>query len=239
MSTADCPACDAPILVVDGSRHGGQREAFDPGPGTGEHYDTKLSADLSHIEIPAAGASNLRGRIPLHRNHRWTCREQMRVPADRPVPHIGGYSQGAAPRRDAQPAPEQSWPQPWDGITGTVRDDLGDLLSLAPEAMPRRRLMIAMTYGWYRAAAGMTARRMQGPQQGDLVVETASGRKPGGERKGIGILLGRRREAPGEDSRSPADAWYVQYGPGEQDVERWEGAAFIAVLTSDRASDGA
>lgn len=236
MTTSPCPACDAPILIADGSRHGGIRMPFDPEPGIGDHYDTQLAADLSHVVRSAAAAGNLKGRIPLYRAHMWTCTQGMRIPADQPLPMLQGYSHKAAPRKDALLAAEPSWPMPWEGIKGTARDS-DDLLSLEPAAMPRRRLMTGMALAAYRSASGQAARRMQNPQPGDLVVETATARKPGGERKGFGVLLARRREPAGDgESRASADAWYVQYGPDEQDVERWEGGAFVAVLTDDRSS---
>lgn len=92
-----CPACGEEILVVQASRRGGQLEAFDPEPSLdGGEHNTLLSEDRAFIVHPAAKTGNLRGRVELHRPHRYTCRAQMRIPGDRPLPAIGGYSQAAA-----------------------------------------------------------------------------------------------------------------------------------------------
>lgn len=78
-----CAACGQPILVVSASRWGGTRLPFDPEPGTGRHYDTMLAADLSHITASMG---------PLYRDHRWSCPQGLKVPVDRALPDIGGYS---------------------------------------------------------------------------------------------------------------------------------------------------
>jgi hypothetical protein len=262
----NCPACDAPILLVAGARQGGTLEVFDPVPVLGgDHYDTQLAADLSHISLVAAAAQNLKGRVALYRNHRWSCPKAMRVPADQVLPAWGGYSHGGAPGKGpVTEAVVPVLPQPWQGITGTARDG-DDLLSLAPEAMPRRRMMLMMALVQYRAvsvpnpgpAVAQMGRRMRDPQPGDLVAEISAARRLGSEQRGFGILLGRRREwvSPeaewmtaledepdyqhgNDDGRAGGDAAYVQYGPGEKDVARWTAAAFIAILTDDRLLDG-
>lgn len=87
MTEITCPACDRPILVVNASRWGGMRLPYDPEPGIGEHCDTMLAADLSHV-IAASPAA--KGTIPLYRNHRRSC--TLKVPMDRALPDIGGYS---------------------------------------------------------------------------------------------------------------------------------------------------
>lgn len=254
--TQPCPACGAAILVVDGSRHGGQKEAFDPDPGNGDRYNTKLSADLSCIDIPAAGAGNLMGRIPLYRSHRWTCTAQMRIPSDRPLPRIGGYSHKAAARKGDVAPPEPSWPQPWEGIKGSERDG-SDLLSLEEEAMPRRRVMVMMALAQYSATqvgspapkVAQMGRRMRSPQPGDLVVEVTRAHGPLSEHRGFGILLAARKEwvqsdgewaalpaGQREEGRSVGEAWYIQYGPEPGDVARWTDAQVVAVLADERVS---
>lgn len=95
----DCPACAVPILVTEGSRHGGQLEAFDPEPGTGPRYDVLLAPDLSCIALSSVGAGHLKGSVPLYRRHQWSCAEGMRVPMTRALPGIGGYSHKAAARK--------------------------------------------------------------------------------------------------------------------------------------------
>jgi hypothetical protein len=247
MSREWCPACEAPVLLVDGARQGGTKQVFDPVPGTGPHYDTRLSDDLTHVAAPAAAAQNLKGRMPLYRSHRWSCPNQLKVPAGKKCPSWGGYSQAAAASRE--PAPEPSWPQPWTGIRGTARDR-DDLLSLEPAAMPRRRLMAAMALALHRAtltgpAAAVTGRRVREPVPGDVVAEVTTARKPGSERRGFGVLVARRREwvsaeaayslAMGDDGdemrgegAAGGEVFYVQFGPGERDVVRWECGEFVA-----------
>lgn len=80
--TRTCPACNQPILVVASSRWGGTLLPFDPEPGTGRHYDTMLSADLSHVTASMG---------PLYRGHVWSCLEGLKVPLDKALPGWGGY----------------------------------------------------------------------------------------------------------------------------------------------------
>jgi hypothetical protein len=192
----------------------------------------------------------------------WSCPAGLKVPAGRPCPSWAGYAQAAATGRAAtEPAP---LPHPWAGIKGTVRDG-SDLLSLAAAAMPRRRVMVMMALAAYRAvtspgspapAVAQMSRRMRNPEPGDLVVEVSAARRPGSERRGLGILLAHRRESlspeweyshamgdeaeelSGNDAQPggdiAADAFYVQYGPGERDVCRWDSAQLVAVLGDER-----
>ena len=244
-----CPACDASVLLVAGSRRGGTPTAFDPDPRTGaDGYDTKLSDDLSHVAVP--GAAHLMGHWPLYREHSvMTCPQGLRVPAGRSCPSWAGYAQAAAGPKPAPAAP--SWPQPWEGIQGTTHDD-SDLLSLRKTAMPRRRIMVAMAMSTYRATlagnpgpvAAEIGRRIRSPQPGDLVAEVTGARNPGSEREGLGILLARRREwlqsdedwTGGTDGRPVGDVSYVQYGPEAEDVARLNGdSQLIALQAYDRA----
>jgi hypothetical protein len=141
-------------------------------------------------------------------------------------------------------------PQPWEGINGTVRDS-DDLLSLEDEAMPRRRRMVMMALLLRKTTlvghpAPIVARiyeRMEHPQPGDLVVETTTAWRPDSEYRGFGILLACRREwcladadwaaylaeNPQDDERLADRYWYVQYGPGERDITRWEDCDFTAI----------
>jgi len=142
-------------------------------------------------------------------------------------------------------------PQPWEGVNGTEQTG-DDLLSLEDEAMPRRRQMIMMALLLHRATlvgnpAPVVRRiwdRISAPQPGDLVVETTCARRPGSEHRGFGILLSHRREwcladtdwaaylaeNPQDDERTTDNYWYVQYGPGERDIARWENCDFMAIL---------
>ena len=243
-----CPACDAAILLVAGSRRGGTPTAFDPDPRSGaDGYDTKLHDDMSHVAVPGSSAAHLMGHIPLYRAHtKMTCPAHLLVPAGRSCPSWAGYSQAAAGPKPPAAAP--SWPQPWEGIEGTVRDD-SDLLSLRKTAMPRRRIMVAMAMSTYRATlagnpgpvAAEIGRRIRSPQPGDLVAEVTQARNPGSEREGLGILLARRREwlvsdedwAGGPDGRPVGDVSYVQYGPKVGDVARLNGDSQLIVLPAD------
>ena len=254
--TKPCPACDLLILVAAPSRWGGTPIPFDPIPGTGGHHDTALSADLSHVAVHAAAAGNLKGKVPLYQAHMWTCPRKMRIPGDRAMTDLQGYSQAAAgwtgdPIPPAVDAEVLS--QPWEGIKGTPRD-CDDLLSLDDTALPRRRMMTAMTRTLYRAVnavpaapeARRIAERMRNPQTGDLVTEITSD-----GHRGFGVLLERRRERAGypamsaatnfpsrevrgNDLGSSGDIRYVQYGPDALDVARWDCAQFITVLVDDR-----
>jgi len=131
--------------------------------------------------------------------------------------------------------------------------------------MPRRRVMVMMALAAYRAvtspgspapAVAQMGRRMRNTEPGDLVVEVSAARRPGSERRGLGILLAHRRESltteweyanamgdeteelSGNESRAAdaiaADAYYVQYGPGERHVARWDSAQLIACMGSER-----
>lgn len=261
---AICPACDANVLVVEATRQGGTApQVFDPQPGTGDRYDTKLSDDLAYVAVPAVSAQNLRGRIPLYRSHRWSCPNQLKVRPPRACPSWGGYSQAASGGKDAATAAISvpSWPQPWQGVKGAARR-ADDLLSLDDAAMPRRRMMVTMALNLYQATligqltpdAMRMGKRLRDPRTGDVVCEVTAAARPGGERRGFGILLDRRREwlpleaeyslamgdepdeLSGDGSQGAGDVWYLQYGPGPEDVARWDNAGFIAVVADDRAS---
>ena len=266
MSQEICPACDAKILLVDGHRQGGTKEVFDPQPSTGPRHNTRLSADLTHIATPAASAGNLIGRMPLYRPHRYSCPNGLKVRPPRSCPSWGGYSQAAAARKDAAGAElaVPGWPQPWAGIRGVPRED-SDLLSLDPEAMPRRRLMATMALNLYHAtltgqlspSAVQMGRRVREPRPGDLVVEVTTARKPGSERRGFGVLLAKRREwvsAEAEIARlmddgagdfpdevrgdgGAGEVWYVQFGPAAKDIARWERCDWVAALADDREDE--
>lgn len=150
-------------------------------------------------------------------------------------------------------------PQPWEGINGTLRE-ADDLLSLEDKAMPRRRRMVTMALLLHKAtlvgnpapAVQRMHERMYRPEPGDLVVETTTAWRPGNEVRGFGILLGHRREwcstdeewavslaeEPGDDERMADHYWYVQYGPGERDIARWEDCAFVAMPDDPEIGEG-
>lgn len=153
----------------------------------------------------------------------------------------------------------ENWPQPWEGVNGTVRDG-DDLLSLEESAIPRRDMMIGMArclssatlVGQPAPVVRRMSDRMRAPQPGDLVFErTMTSRGGDSALKGFGILLLKRREWAetdedfaremadepeefrGDDNRCTDTAWYVQYGPGERDICRWVNAEFTAIPVDD------
>ncbi len=167
-----------------------------------------------------------------------------------------GAGQGNRFLVDAR-SPAARRPQPFEGIAGTHRAD--DLLSLEDAAMPRRRMMImvglclqaAVTVGSPAPVVRRIAARMNDPRPGDLVFEASSAWRPGRELRGMGILLAHRDEwldsdtdwetqvageageSRSEDDRPSGHFWYIQYGPGPQDVRRWHDCVFLALPVSD------
>jgi hypothetical protein len=118
------------------------------------------------------------------------------------------------------------------------------LLSLEDEAVEVRRWLASSTFHLTRAVlvgnpAPVVQRmyaRIYAPQVGDLVVEYTSiwrsvhgsGVKPDWYR-GVGVLLAHRKERPYPDADWTDEAWYVQYGPADEDVCRWADAQFVVI----------
>ncbi len=147
----------------------------------------------------------------------------------------------------------QTYPQPREGVAGTLRDQ-DDLLSLDDAALPRRQAMMALAWHLHGATlryGDKLGDRLRNPQIGDLVLETTSSLLRSDEDRrvmGLGILLAHREErvqtdeehaasiAAGEfsadDKRWHDDAWYVQYGPQPDDVCRWVNCRFVTVPTT-------
>jgi hypothetical protein len=142
------------------------------------------------------------------------------------------------------------YPQPYEGISGTVCGD--GLLDLDDKAIAFRRRMItvagalrdAVTVGNPAPKVAKLDARMRDPEVGDLVMEagTPYSRDPDRQIRGFGILLAHRdewmttdqewaAEASEDDERFHDHAWYVQYGPAAEDVCRWTDCEFIAVPT--------
>jgi hypothetical protein len=96
-----------------------------------------------------------------------------------------------------------TYPQPREGITGTLRD-ADDLLSIDEKAIPRRAAMIGLAMCLQSAClvgdpAPRVARmgeRIRNPEVGDLVVEstTRGGYIGNGNEMAFGILLAHRTE---------------------------------------------
>jgi hypothetical protein len=151
---------------------------------------------------------------------------------------------------------QSNYPQPYEGIVGTLRDE-DDLLSLDDKAIPRRMMMAnlalclesAVLVGNPAPIVQRMGERMRKPEPGDLVLErTRFGRYSDVE--AFGFLVAHRDEwwdtdeeyqrhvadgAVGADEpRSVDHAWYVQYGPQPGDMYRWVNCSFITVPT-DRA----
>jgi hypothetical protein len=85
----DCPACGRGILVVSGSRDGGQLVALDPSPLP--DGDTRLSGDGRHVVMSGEALARLRGTVPLYRLHVKSCPERLGLPAGTPLPGFQGY----------------------------------------------------------------------------------------------------------------------------------------------------
>jgi hypothetical protein len=96
---------------------------------------------------------------------------------------------------------DRSFPQPREGITGTLRDQ-DDLLSLDGKALPRRMMHAALAKCLHRATlvgnpAPVVAamyERITHPEPGDLVVETSRLGSGHLEVEAFGILVAHRRE---------------------------------------------
>jgi hypothetical protein len=108
---------------------------------------------------------------------------------------------------------ERSFPQPYEGVSGSARTD--DLLSLDVGATPRRMLMAGMADCMYHAVlvgnpAPVVARmgkRIRDPHPGDIVLVTDSlyRRDEDTRIKGFGILLAHRTEWWQTDAELAAD----------------------------------
>ena len=149
-----------------------------------------------------------------------------------------------------------TWPQPYEGITGTDRDDW--LLSLDERAVTHRDALIAMARHLHRATlVGNPAPvvramgdRLRAPEPGDLVVEASRviyGRTDLDTRiRGFGILLARRKEwcctdeqwiaeceaegwDPVTEERMTDKAIYIQYGSSAGDIYRWHNADIVVL----------
>lgn len=101
-------------------------------------------------------------------------------------------------------------------ISGTPRTDL--ILSLDDSDIIefRRRAvrMVRERSFWDRCAV---------PRPGEFAIETTSAIWEAGEWwRGMGILVARRHE-------EREDVWYIQYGPGPDDICQWADCNFVAV----------
>ncbi|HEY6493305.1 MAG TPA: hypothetical protein VIZ43_08540 [Trebonia sp.] len=134
----------------------------------------------------------------------------------------------------------KSYPQPHEGITGTLRDQ-DDLLSLEGKAVAVRKMMAglasvlrnAVMVGQPAPVVQRMSERMRDPQPGDLVTETSTmGRKADDWFKGFGILIAHRLEwwttdAEWEQSVAEERACHEEFlrgpyaHPGDAD-EPWE-----------------
>jgi hypothetical protein len=143
-----------------------------------------------------------------------------------------------------------SYPQPYEGVTGTDREDL--LLSLDPGAAAHRQVLYQFAKATWRAVlvgqpAPVTrelAERMTRPEPGDLVFMTFQ-HDPEPWWHGLGVLLAKRDEWAETDAQWDAflasrsagalqrltepRAVYLQYGPGAGDIARWANASAVAI----------
>jgi hypothetical protein len=148
--------------------------------------------------------------------------------------------------------------QPREGITGIDRSG-DDLLSLDMRAVAHRNALIAMARHLHTAVsvgnpAPVVERmgaRMRSPQPGDFVVEPTMARRGDLDTriKALGYLIEKREEwwetdaewqatkvdddSLNDDGRPTDEAWYIQYGPAQEDVCRWVNCAFVVVPISD------
>lgn len=152
-----------------------------------------------------------------------------------------------------------AWPEPWEGISGTIRDQ-DDLLALDEPALRRREIVVAMAYALNSAIsvgnpAPIVSRmndrfsaHRDSARVGDLVIESTTLYQGSAREKwfmGFGILLANRwewaethvdhakRMAGYEDDpfdRFIDNIWYVQYGSND-DICRWENCSFMAIPT--------
>lgn len=166
---------------------------------------------------------------------------------------------------DPQPESRQ-YPQPFEGITGTLRDDF--LLSLDVRAVAHRDALIAMAHhlrtaiyvGHPAPVVQEVQQRVRNPRVGDLVVEcTKAIRSPDRNVRlqGLGILLAHRMEwyesdeewekykadetqyggEVDENERTTDEAWYLQWGNNPGHVFRWHNAEFMALPLDPREFD--
>jgi hypothetical protein len=153
------------------------------------------------------------------------------------------------------------WPEPGEGITGTLHDPAG-VLSLDEDTLAARRALMATTRCLMRATlvgnpAPVVSRmydRMHDVQPGDLVMETSGTLRLHADvfYRSFGILLadriewwqadaqwqagmaGEPEELRGDGNRCTGHAWYVQYGPRPDDVCRWVDCEFVMVPADPR-----
>lgn len=154
--------------------------------------------------------------------------------------------------------------QPHEGIRGTRRDD--GLLSLGEDAQAVRLWLLGMAAHLCQAVqVGQPApivaamyERIQEPRLGDLVAEMSAiydRRDPERQVKGLGVLIAHREEWATTDeeweryrSEYPEDvsvderwsdhAWYIQYGPGPDDICRWTNCSFRVLPAPDERFRG-
>lgn len=106
-------------------------------------------------------------------------------------------------------------------VNGTARND--PLLSLDDAAVGSiRRRAVRML----RDRPGVLGASLLGdaePEPGQFVVETTTAIfEPDGWHRGVGVLVEKR--GTGWD-----ETWYVQYGPGPDDICEWQNCAFAII----------
>lgn len=96
----------------------------------------------------------------------------------------------------------KTYPQPYEGVTGTLRDT-DDLLSLEEPALAVRKMLAGVAgvlmqttiVGQPAPVVTRISERMRDPQPGDLVLETSTRYRPSDDwYKGFGILILHRDE---------------------------------------------
>ncbi len=129
-----------------------------------------------------------------------------------------------------------NYPQPREGIVGTLRDQ-DDLLSLDEKAIPRRAMMAAtamcvqdaVLVGNPVPSVKRIRERMSNPQVGDLVLETSRFYRSYLQVESFGILLARRAEWAQTDDDwnqeitreiEAAKEWGYTYQPEARPIDR-------------------
>lgn len=139
----------------------------------------------------------------------------------------------------------KNWPQPYEGIAGTRRED--DLLSLEDAAIPRRLMMAgladclwgAVLVGNPAPVVSRMSERIMNPQPGDLVLVTDSRYRDEDTRiKGFGILLAHRTEWMQTDEELAASIAEMR---ADETLSKDWGEKYIAALESgeERTADEA
>ena len=106
-------------------------------------------------------------------------------------------------------------------VNGTVRND--PLLSLDAAAVGSVRRRAVRMLRDRPEVLGASLLGDTEPEPGEFVVETTTAIfEPDGWHRGVGVLVEKRRTSWDE-------TWYLQYGPGPNDICEWRNGAFAII----------